>query len=143
MHLLYEKNPLTLKKGLRIKVVNQLDTSYILKSDKERLREILQNLLNNALEFTEEGIVYFGYKEKSENLLEFYVKDNGMGMAKKDLSRIFNRFEQGDDSLTRSHEGIGLGLSISKELVNLLGGNIHVVSKPGEGSVFSFTLPKK
>ncbi|MCD6201447.1 MAG: PAS domain S-box protein [Bacteroidales bacterium] len=143
LHLLYEKNPLTLKKGLRIKVVNQLDTSYILKSDKERLREILQNLLNNALEFTEEGIVYFGYKEKSENLLEFYVKDNGMGMAKKDLSRIFNRFEQGDDSLTRSHEGIGLGLSISKELVNLLGGNIHVVSKPGEGSVFSFTLPKK
>ncbi|HHJ10353.1 MAG TPA: PAS domain-containing sensor histidine kinase, partial [Bacteroidetes bacterium] len=141
--LIYEKNPLTLKKRLSIKAVNHLDTPYMIKSDKERLREILQNLLNNAIKFTEEGSIYFGYKEKSAYQLEFYVKDTGMGIAKKDLSRIFNRFQQGDNSLTRLHEGVGLGLSISRDLVKLLGGNLHVVSKPGEGSVFSFTIPKK
>ena len=141
MAIQYKKNPLVVKKNLNIVVDNSPDTAYMLKSDQDRLREILQNLLNNAIKYTGEGSIHFGYREKNDDFLEFYVKDTGIGIPEKDLSRIFNRFQQMDNSLTRIYEGIGLGLTISKELVELLGGKIWVISEPGKGSVFYFSIP--
>jgi PAS domain S-box-containing protein len=114
-----------------------------IESDSHRLRQIMDNLLNNALKFTNEGAVEFGYNLKNDNKLLFYVKDTGIGIAsdKKDL--VFERFRQIDESSSRSYEGTGLGLTISKNLVELLGGQMWVESEEGEGSVFYFTLPYK
>lgn len=111
-----------------------------LKSDKNRLKQALCNLLNNALKFTSEGHIEFGYKIK-ENFIEFYVEDTGIGIAPENHALIFHPFRQLENIYTREYYGIGLGLSISKVLVENLGGAISVNSKPGKGSTFSFTVP--
>jgi CheY-like chemotaxis protein/nitrogen-specific signal transduction histidine kinase/predicted hydrocarbon binding protein len=110
-------------------------------SDKTRLQQILYNLLSNAIKFTTEGTVEFGVRVKELNTLEFYVKDSGIGVEEKDHKKIFEMFGQADASSTRIHGGSGLGLTISKKLVELLGGKIWVESGKGKGSVFYFTLP--
>ncbi|MCW3101777.1 MAG: response regulator [Bacteroidetes bacterium] len=110
-------------------------------SDNTRLQQILNNLLSNALKFTQEGTVEFGVSLKDNSMLEFYVKDSGIGVEEKDHAKIFEMFGQADASSTRLHGGSGLGLTISKKLVELMGGKIWVESGKGQGSVFYFTLP--
>ena len=109
-------------------------------TDWYKLTEVLRNLVENALKFTSEGRVEFGYSVK-EGKIEFYVSDTGSGIPYKQQARIFSRFFQGDSSSSRSHSGTGMGLPITKAYVELLGGEIWFISQPGEGSVFRFTVP--
>jgi len=119
---------------------NDVALSKRLISDGTRIRQILYNLINNAIKFTNDGSIHFGYVEKDSNIIEFFVIDTGIGIGIKNQKTIFERFQQVDDSLTRSHDGAGLGLTISRGLVDLLGGSISLKSKPGEGSEFRFTI---
>lgn len=109
-------------------------------SDKAKLNKILGNLLENALKFTPEGFVEIGYNVKGDQLI-IYVKDSGIGISPENIERIFERFSQESADIARSHGGLGLGLSISQENAELLGGSISVVSEKGKGSTFSLTLP--
>jgi PAS domain S-box-containing protein len=112
----------------------------IIKTDGEKLFAILTNLTKNAIKFTSKGSIEFGYR-KIDNEIEFYVKDTGIGILPEQKDFIFKRFRQGNESLSRNYEGAGLGLSISKAYVELLGGKIRVESIFGKGSVFYFTVP--
>ena len=109
-------------------------------TDSSKLFSILTNLLQNAIKFTDKGSVDLGYARKGE-LLEFYVKDTGIGIPESRLEAIFERFIQADLAVLKARQGAGLGLSISKAFVEMLGGEIRVDSQVGKGSVFYFTLP--
>ncbi|RFC55288.1 PAS domain S-box protein [Brumimicrobium aurantiacum] len=109
-------------------------------SDENRLSQILSNLLENAIKFTEEGKIEFGYVLKGE-VLEFYVKDDGIGISEEDQAFIFERFRQVEDDYTKSKPGTGLGLAISKNLTELLGGKIWIESELNKGATFRFTIP--
>lgn len=117
------------------------DNSDIIFSDKSRITQVLINLIKNALKFTKQGSIEFGYTS-NKNLFTFYVKDTGIGIDEKLKNQIFERFRRGDMMLTRQYEGAGLGLSISKALVEQMGGSITVESTKNKGSVFSFTIPR-
>ncbi len=112
--------------------------------DPTRLRQVLLNLLSNAIKFTSKGVVklFSSFEALPDNRyrLQFEVKDSGIGMTPEQLDKIFKPFIQGDDSTTRRYGGTGLGLSITQSLLELMGGALRVESKPGAGSVFSFTL---
>ena len=111
-------------------------------TDPFRLRQVISNLLVNAVKFTNQGIITFGFKPDGDNIL-FYVRDTGIGITKENLDIIFNRFRQAQNNGKRHQGGTGLGLAISQHIVGLLGGRIWVESTPGEGSVFYFTVPYK
>ncbi|MCD4694837.1 MAG: tetratricopeptide repeat protein [Bacteroidales bacterium] len=118
--------------------------SIMCKTDPLRLKQILTNLLGNAIKFTEQGNIDLKYKTleaESKGMLEFRVKDTGIGISSDKLDIIFERFRQLDDSQTRSFGGTGLGLAISQKLVRIMGGAIWVESEPGKGSQFYFTIP--
>ncbi len=111
-------------------------------TDSTKLTQILTNLISNALKFTQEGFVNFGYTLK-DNFLEFYVEDSGIGISSDMHTEIFKRFRQVETTAARTFGGSGLGLSISKAYVEMLGGKIWLSSEEGKGSVFYFTLPYK
>jgi hypothetical protein len=128
-------------KGLQFLFKNGLPSKEaIIKTDNEKVYGILTNLVKNAIKFTYEGSIEFGY-EKKEKYLEFFVKDTGVGIPQNQQQIIFERFRQGSESLTRKYEGSGLGLSIAKSYVEMLGGEIWVESEEGKGSIFYFTIP--
>ncbi len=116
------------------------DEESTIETDSGKLTRILTSLIQNALTFTSTGTIDFGYTRIGSSL-EFYVLDTGIGVPAAMQQKIFERFRQADDSLTRNYEGSGLGLSISKAYVEMLGGTIQVESREGQGSRFSFTLP--
>ncbi|MBI9036724.1 MAG: response regulator [Bacteroidales bacterium] len=129
------------KKGLSLSVINTLtDNEAVIKTDKDKLFAILSNLVKNAIKYTNEGEIVFGYNKKGE-FLEFFIKDSGIGIAKDRQQAIFERFIQADIEDTMARQGAGLGLSISKAYVEMLGGKIWVESEIGKGSIFYFTLP--
>ncbi|MCF8455420.1 MAG: response regulator, partial [Bacteroidales bacterium] len=97
-------------------------------------------LVNNAVKFTDQGQIEYGFNLKNGSI-EFFVKDTGIGIPKEKQQIIFEKFRQADDSHTRKHGGVGLGLAICKELAPLLGGELRVESEVGIGSTFSFSLP--
>ena len=117
----------------------------LLYGDGARLNQVLLNLLNNAVKFTEHGEVRFEATVLSKNYssveLLFAVHDTGIGMSSKTMSRLFESFSQGDNSISRRFGGTGLGLSISKRLTELMGGSISAESSEGTGSVFSVRIP--
>jgi PAS domain S-box-containing protein len=115
------------------------DNNSIIVSDDIRIRQILYNLLSNALKFTNTGFIKFGYTA-IDGKLQFFVQDSGKGIAKEKQSLIFERFCQEEDTYTREFGGTGLGLSISKGLVELLGGDMWLVSDEGIGTTFYFTI---
>ena len=128
-------------KGLQFLVKNSLPSKeVIIKTDNEKVYGILTNLIKNAIKFTFEGSIEFGYEKKGE-YLEFFVKDTGIGIPQKQYQLIFERFRQGSESHNRGYEGSGLGLSIAKTYVEMLGGKIWVESEEGKGSTFYFTIP--
>lgn len=115
-----------------------------IRGDSLRLRQILHNLLSNAIKFTPKGRVQMSIvkkQEKSGMVLEFDVSDTGIGIKEKDQKKLFQPFSQVDGSITRRFGGTGLGLMITKELVDLMHGRIEVAAKEGEGSRFSFFMP--
>ena len=117
------------------------DEEYMLYNDPSRLMQMLNILISNALKFTEEGSVDFGYKLIEDKFIEFIVKDTGIGIPASQQVNIFERFRQADNSLTRKFGGTGLGLTIVKHLVDLMGGHIELESIEGSGSLFRILLP--
>ena len=129
------------KKGLYLKMqYNLSDEKSLIKTDNEKLNQILMNLINNAIKFTEKGGITCNYFIKNEKIY-FSIKDTGIGILKKQHEKIFNRFYQTNLTKSRRYEGAGLGLSISKGLVELLGGEIVVRSEKDKGSEFIFSIP--
>jgi len=125
---------------LRIRKAFANEECYI-QSDPNRLRQILTNLVGNAFKFTKEGYIEFGYIAPEEGMMDFYVKDTGIGIPEDKIGLIFERFVQADYSRSRKYSGSGLGLAISKGFVELLGGKMWVESKLNEGSTFHFSIP--
>lgn len=128
------------KTALHLIVKKSLPDNQSIYSDPDRLRQILINLIGNALKFTDCGFIEFGYRLTDE-MLEFYVRDTGIGISDEKQKIVFDRFTQVDDSPTRKFGGSGLGLAISKGLAELLGGSIWVTSEMHKGSTFYFTIP--
>ena len=135
------------EKGLALNLIKGLtDKESSILTDKTKLYTILSNLLENALKFTNEGFIEFGYSIKTDIKpaeIEIYVKDTGIGIKPESQEMIFIRFSQEEKSLSRNVGGLGLGLSIVKESVELLDGKITVQSKKGEGATFFVTIPYK
>jgi signal transduction histidine kinase/ligand-binding sensor domain-containing protein/CheY-like chemotaxis protein len=132
-----------LKNEKKLKIECRIDntgTKTYLYNDPVRLRQVLIHLLDNACKFTGKGSVKFGY-EKEEKLIRFFVKDTGVGISDINKASIFDDFHKIEPNSGKLHRGTGMGLSISKRLVNLMGGDISFKSEPGKGSVFYFTLP--
>lgn len=113
----------------------------IIYTDETRLRQILSNLINNSLKFTEKGEIEIGVDLIEETVLKFYVKDTGIGIPKDMKKSIFEQFRQVDESHSRKYGGTGIGLTLSQKLVQLMGGEIWADSVEGEGSSFYFVLP--
>jgi signal transduction histidine kinase len=113
----------------------------VLETDKTILAQIITNLVKNALKFTEKGgSIELGCKA-TDSTMCFYVRDTGTGIRKELHEKIFDRFSQGD--ITHKHDGVGLGLAISKAYVEMLGGSISFDSEEGAGTTFNFTIPKQ
>ncbi len=132
------------KKGLQTIFFVHEQVPSLLRGDPERLRQILIHLLENAVKFTEKGEVKVSVGCSSQSptdaILTFEVADTGVGIKKDQLETIFNSFSQADATATRKYGGVGIGLSISNQLVHLMGGKINVKSTPGKGSLFGFAL---
>jgi len=133
------------KKGLSLECHNEYKKSLI--GDSFRLMQIFTNLIGNAIKFTKDGSVHFIIEKESEDLdsvgIKFTVKDSGIGMSKEVQENLFSEFMQADTSTTRKFGGTGLGLAISKQLVELMGGDIRVISKEDIGSEFIFDVSFK
>jgi len=134
-------------KGIHLNYINGLPINKaFIKTDREKIYAVLTNLVKNAVKFCDKGTIEFGYSTKVNNEseeLEFFVKDTGVGIPKDKQEVIFNRFIQADISNKKAFQGAGLGLSISKAYVEMLGGKIWVESKERKGSTFYFTIPYK
>jgi len=132
-------------KGLLLKADFTTPIPRIIQSDPTRLRQILVNLIGNAIKFTEHGFVSLStsFVPRSVPEIRFVVRDSGIGMSKEQTSRLFSAFGQADSSTTRRFGGSGLGLMISKRLAQLLDGNLEVASEYGSGSEFTLTLNAK
>jgi len=131
------------EKNLSIEVNIDSKVPEIIVSDPVRLRQIIVNLIGNALKFTNQGEVIIEVNVSNDDLLEIKVKDTGIGIAKNIQSKLFNEFTQADSTITKKYGGTGLGLSICKKLTSLMGGKISVHSDLGKGSTFTFTITKK
>ena len=139
--------PLAIDKGIGLNYVLQETVPSVIKGDKFRIRQVLLNVIGNAIKFTQQGEVFVRCTvlsdphielDENETLLQFDVIDTGSGFSEKEAEFLFKRFSQIDESSTRQHGGTGLGLVISMQLVELHGGKMKATSKPGTGSTFSF-----
>ncbi len=146
--------PLVAEKGLEFSVQVAPDVPPSLNIASDRLRQILRNLLSNAVKFTHEGSVHMGIRladpvelasdsplRNADGLIAFDVCDTGIGIATDKLPVIFEAFQQADGTINRHYGGTGLGLTISRELTRLLGGELHVSSEPGVGSTLTLYVP--
>ncbi len=139
--------PKASEKGLELNSMIKDDVPEEVVGDPSRLRQVLNNLISNAVKFTENGeitVIVDYYEEENEvAVLNFQIKDTGIGIRKEDINKIFQSFNQADASTTRKYGGTGLGLAISSELVKMMGGDICVESTVGEGSTFKFSIRLK
>jgi len=135
------------QKGLTLNLQIEPNIPYQLIGDTEHLKQILLNLIGNAIKYTDLGGVHIrvslGEKNDETCSVRFEIIDTGCGISYKEQKIIFDRFTQADNSDTRRHGGTGLGTAIAKEMVTLLDGDLGVISEPGNGSTFWFTLPFK
>ncbi|TMB36494.1 MAG: HAMP domain-containing protein, partial [Deltaproteobacteria bacterium] len=148
--------PVAEQKGLDLSIEIEPEVPSHIRTDPQRLQQVLKNLLANAFKFTEEGSISVRVevvKDRSffeaptllstGTVIGFHVKDTGIGIPKNKQKIIFEAFQQADGTTSRKYGGTGLGLSISREITRLLGGEIHVESDPGEGSLFTLYLPDR
>jgi len=127
---------------VKLNIDIDLNNNIFILSDKYRLKQILMNLMSNAVKFTKKGTIKFGYNILQNNKLRIYVKDTGIGISKEDLKIIFNRFAQFDQPGESRNKGAGLGLPISKSLCEILGyGDLKIESELNKGSMFYFDIP--
>jgi CheY-like chemotaxis protein/signal transduction histidine kinase/CHASE3 domain sensor protein len=133
--------PVAEQKGLIFEVSTSPDCPPIVETDRQRLEQVLKNLLSNAFKFTEQGSVQLHVSCDAHGDFVFAVSDTGIGISADQQARIFEAFQQADGTISRKYGGTGLGLSISLELSRLLGGSIAVDSQVGRGSTFSLTIP--
>ena len=132
--------------NMAIMSINSLVQDYtpnVISGDRTRLRQVLRNLLNNAIKFTEQGEVLISVSSEphgNQYEIHFAIKDTGIGIPRERMDRLFKSFSQVDDSITRKYAGAGLGLAISKKLVALMGGRIWAESDLDSGSTFHFTI---
>ncbi|MCD4696151.1 MAG: PAS domain S-box protein [Bacteroidales bacterium] len=148
LYISFNKTKEILKKSkIKLRVVKpETPEEIIIFSDPYRLKQVLSNLIDNAIKFTHEGFVEISYSitgAEPGTKLKFSVKDTGIGIPEDKINIVYNRFQQVEDSSTREFGGTGLGLTISKKLVELLGGKIGVESELGTGSIFHFSIPYK
>jgi signal transduction histidine kinase len=139
----YENHKKTIEKEhveLILSVTNECADNHV-KTDKTRLKQVLSNLIHNAIKFTEKGKIEFGFSYLENDEIEFFVEDTGIGISDDDLEIIFERFRQSDSVNRRSMHGTGLGLSICRALIEMMGGKIKVSSEVSKGSRFSFKIP--
>ncbi|GAJ15677.1 unnamed protein product, partial [marine sediment metagenome] len=130
-------------KGLRLNVIYSADLPVEIRADQRKLTEILHNLMDNALKFTEEGEVKVRLAKLSDSRIRLQVKDTGIGVSEKEVWRLFDKFYRAGGASSRKYKGTGLGLTLVKELARLMAGEIEVKSRLAEGSTFSFTFPYK
>jgi signal transduction histidine kinase len=143
LHFEYSKE-LTIQNKQNIEIYLKLPTEYNIATvytDSGRLQQVMSYLLDNALKYTERGYIQFGYELKDSRHLQFFVKDTGIGIPKEAQKNLFNRFRIKEEVYDKKFRNTGLGLTISRSIVELLGGKIQVDSTPGQGSFFSFTIP--
>ncbi len=135
--------PLLKKKNVALKVTVAANVPGILRTDRQRIEQVLRNFLSNAAKFTDKGEVKLTIRrsDKGHNLIRFEVKDTGIGIAPEKKQKIFDAFEQVDSSISRKYGGTGLGLTISRELALLLQGRIEVESEENVGSTFALEIP--
>ncbi|MEM7184640.1 MAG: 7TM diverse intracellular signaling domain-containing protein [Spirochaetota bacterium] len=137
--------PLAKRKGIEVRTDIASNIPKYIFADKLRVSQVLINLLNNAVKFTNQGFVLLKLEcqalEKGKFLLQFSVEDSGVGISPEQLQKLFQPFVQGGGSSNRSHGGTGLGLVISKKLCQMMQGDLQVVSELGKGSIFSFVIP--
>jgi PAS domain S-box-containing protein len=129
------------RKGLALELDLAPSLDGVALGDMVRLRQVLSNLLSNAVKFTEQGRIVLQGARTQDGAARFAVTDTGIGFDPVAKARIFDRFQQADDTFTRRFGGAGLGLSISRELVGLMGGALDCDSRPGSGSRFWFEVP--
>ena len=129
------KYPVTLKLNFNS------DCNPFLVTDPKILRKVLTNIIDNALKFTEEGSIEFGYNIINQSQIQFFVIDSGIGISKAAYKIIFEKFRQIDDKFSKKHSGLGMGLTISRKLIQLLGGKMDIVSSPGIGTKVYLSLP--
>lgn len=125
---------------IKIKKLSR-DASFTVQADPRKLRQTLYNLIDNALKYTDQGIIEVGYDLTDNSMIEFYVKDTGIGFPQERIDIIFQRFRQIDDSNTRNFGGVGLGLTLSMKFVEMMGGTMWAESVPSKGSTFYFAIP--
>jgi len=130
------------RKNLDFYVFVEADTPLFIRSDPTRLKQIVGNLVNNAVKFTDRGQVTILVRPHPQHRdqIEFLIEDTGIGIAPEDVKLLFDRFRQADSSISRRYGGTGLGLAISKRLVELLGGTVTVTTQPGVGTTFAFSI---
>ncbi|MGX9220580.1 response regulator [Massilia varians] len=134
--------PLARQKALEFSVAIDPNVPAAITTDRQRVEQILKNLLSNAVKFTDKGRVTMTVGVTPEGWVQFGVRDSGIGIAQDQQDKIFDAFHQADGTTSRRFGGTGLGLSISRDLTNLLGGTLNVSSQPGEGSLFTLSLPR-
>ncbi|SDF78961.1 Histidine kinase-, DNA gyrase B-, and HSP90-like ATPase [Methanolobus vulcani] len=128
------------RKEIKLDVLPWPEGEYVY-ADKAKLKQILYNLVGNAIKFTNEGGAVIIRTKNDGKFIHISIKDTGIGISSDGLKKLFKPFTQLESFESRSYEGTGLGLALSKELVELHGGQISAESEPGNGSTFTFTLP--
>ncbi|HEX2394056.1 MAG TPA: ATP-binding protein, partial [Bacteroidales bacterium] len=129
------------KEHLEIRIIYPENRNLVIYTDPGRLQQILSSLLNNSIKYTEKGGIEIGYKPISEQRIEFYVKDSGIGLSRDLQKRLFGRPPEEENGGGGRSDGSGLGLTIAKNLIRMMGGKIWVESELGQGSTFFFTIP--
>ena len=137
MREVYESQRLSMPEEVELRLQMPEDTSLIMKTDVVRLKQVINNLINNAKKFTTQGYISIGYEKKTIGFVELFVEDTGKGMSQEALEHIFERFYK-VDSFT---QGAGLGLSICQTFVDRMSGTISVTSEVGKGTRFVVKLP--
>ena len=142
LYTIYEERKVQLGKSpIELRLIHPKEKIGLINTDPGRLQQVLSNLLSNALAYTDKGHIEYGVKVPHEKALQFYIKDTGAGLSKDEQRYLFHRFKNVEEISSPKAGETGLKLTISKAIVELLGGKIWVDSAPGEGSTFYFTIP--
>lgn len=142
LYSIFGQNISDSQKNISLNFTEDIQEIKIL-SDLDKLTKALTYLLENAVKFTDKGEIDFGCAIQDRNNILFYVKDTGVGISVNEQEKIFEKFTQVDNSYTRVYSGAGLGLSLCKEIIKLIGGKLFIDSHLGQGSIFYFTIPLK